>query len=148
MTEKIASREMVVFNLGRAKFALSTAQVRGIEEMQEIVPVPQSPGYVSGLINLRGEIIAVLDLRKRLKVADAHDGRDLVTMVVEHRGEAVGLVVDRVVSVELAGAEPVPVPESLAASDSGGFYQSVLELPEDKIIILNLDKILTLEEAK
>jgi chemotaxis signal transduction protein len=60
----------------------------------------------------------------------------------------VGLVVDRVVSVELAGAEPVPVPESLAASDSGGFYQSVLELPEDKIIILNLDKILTLEEAK
>lgn len=148
MAEKIASRETVVFNLGRAKFALYTDQVRGIEEMQEIIPVPQSPGYVSGLINLRGEIIAVIDLRKRLKVADAQDGRDLVTMVVEHRGEAVGLVVDRVISVQPAGAEPVPVPEGLAAGDAGGFYQSVLELPEEKITILNLDKILTTEEPK
>ncbi len=139
---------MVVFNLGAAKFALYTDQVRSIEEMQEIVPVPQSPGYVSGLINLRGEIIAVLDLRKRLKITDAQGGRDMVTMVAEHKGEAVGLVVDRVISVELAGADPVPVPASVAGTEAGGFYQSVLELPDGKIMILNLDKILTVEEAK
>lgn len=148
MTEKIASREMVVFDLGAAKFALSTDQVRSIEEMQEIVPVPMSPGYVSGLMNLRGEIIAVLDLRKRLKIKDARDGRDLVTMVVEHRGEAVGLVVDRVVSVELAGSEPAPVPEPVAGTEAGGYYQSVLETSGGRIMILNLDKILTVEEAK
>lgn len=148
MAEKIASREMVVFNLGAAKFALFTDQVRSIEEMQEIVPVPQSPPYVSGLINLRGEIIAVLDLRKRLKIPDAQDGLDLVTMVVEHKGEAVGLVVDRVISVEQPGAEPSPVPESVAGTESGGFYRSVLDLPEGRIMILNLDKILSTEEAK
>ncbi len=148
MAEKIASREMVVFNLGKAKFALSTDQVRSIEEMQEIVPVPQSPPYVSGLINLRGEIIAVLDLRKRLKISDAQNGQDMVTMVAEHKGEAVGLVVDRVISVELAEGKPVPVPDTVAGTEAGGFYQSVLELADDKIIILNLDKILTVEEAK
>ncbi len=148
MTEKIASRGMVVFNLGTAKFALYTDQVRSIEEMQEMVPVPQSPSYVTGLINLRGEIIAVLDLRKRLKVEDAQDTRDLVTIVVEHGGEAVGLIVDRVIGVEEYQSEPKPIPQDLVQTRAGGFYQSVLEIAGERIIILNLDKILTVEEAK
>ena len=148
MPEKIASKEMVIFNLGREKFALSTEQVRSIEEMQPIVPVPQSPEYVSGLLNLRGEIIAVIDLRKRLKLKEVTVGRDVVIVVVEHAGEAVGVVVDRVYSVEAFEAKPQAVPDGIAKTPQGGFYQSVLELPGEKIIILNLDKILSVEEVK
>jgi purine-binding chemotaxis protein CheW len=148
MPEKIASKEMVIFNLGREKFALSTEQVRSIEEMQAIVPVPQSPEYVSGLINLRGEIIAVIDLRRRLKLKEASQGRDVVIVVVEHGGEAVGLVVDQVYSVEAFDAPPKAVPDSIAKTAQGGFYQSVLELADEKIIILNLDNILSVEEVK
>jgi purine-binding chemotaxis protein CheW len=146
MSEKIASAEMVFFNLGHEKFALTTAQVKSIEEMQDIVPVPLAPDYVSGLVNLRGAIISVIDLRKRLGLPADMYGRDMVILVAEHRGEDVGLVVDRVLSVEASGLEPKSVPAAVARGDSGRFFQSVLELGEEKIVILNLEKILALEE--
>lgn len=148
MAEKFASREIVVFNLGPEKFALFTDQVRSIEEMQEIVPVPQSPGYISGLINLRGEIIAVMDLRRRLKLKDIQNGRDMVIVVVEHGSEAVGLIVDRVLTVEQMLQEPSALPESILQTEAGGFYQSVIDLNGERIILLNLNKILTVEETK
>ncbi len=148
MTEKIASREIVIFNLGKEKFALFTDQVRSIEEMQDIVPVPMAPDYLSGLINLRGEITTVIDLRRRLHLEDALIGLDVVIIIVDHHQETAGLVVDRVDSVETLKAEPKNVPDSIRKSANGRFYETVIEINREKIIILNLDKILSLEEGK
>jgi purine-binding chemotaxis protein CheW len=146
MTEKIASGEQVIFNLGSEKFALSTDQVKSIEEMQDIIPVPLAPPYVTGLINLRGAIVAVVDLRQRLGLSNIENGRDMVILVVEHNNEEVGLIVDRVLSVESSEMQTQPVPEPVAKAKSGRFYQAVLGAKEEKIVILNLDKILALEE--
>ena len=146
MTEKIASEEMVIFNLGSEKFALSTEQVKSIEEMQDIIPVPLAPPYVTGLINLRGAIVAVVDLRQRIGLSNVENGRDMVILIVEHSGEEVGLIVDRVQSVESSGMKPQPVPEAVIKTKSGRFYQSVLGAKDEKTVILNLDKILALEE--
>jgi len=146
MTEKIASEEKVIFILGSEKFALSTEQVKSIEEMQDIIPVPLAPPYVSGLINLRGAIVAVVDLRQRIGLSEVENGRDMVILIVEHNGEEVGLIVDRVQSVESSGMQPQQVPEAVAKNKSGRFYQSVLGTKDEKIVILNLDKILALEE--
>lgn len=146
MTEKIASEEKVIFNLGSEKFALGTEQVKSIEEMQDIIPVPLAPPYVTGLINLRGAIVAVVDLRQRLGLKDIQNGRDMVILIVEHNGEDVGLIVDRVQSVESSDLKPHPVPEAVTKTGSGRFFQSVLGAKEDKVVILNLDKILALEE--
>ena len=146
MTEKIASEEMVIFNLGSEKFALSTEQVKSIEEMQDIIPVPLAPPYVTGLINLRGAIVAVVDLRQRIGLSNIENGRDMVILIVEHNNEEVGLIVDRVQSVEASQMQPQPVPEPVAKAKSGRFYQAVLGVKEEKIVILNLDKILALEE--
>jgi purine-binding chemotaxis protein CheW len=146
MTEKIASEEMVIFNLGSEKFALSTEQVKSIEEMQDIIPVPLAPPYVTGLINLRGAIVAVVDLRQRIGLSEVENGRDMVILIVEHNGEEVGLIVDRVQSVESSGMQPQLVPEAVIKTRSGRFYQSVLGAKDEKTVILNLDKILALEE--
>jgi purine-binding chemotaxis protein CheW len=146
MTEKIASDEKVIFNLGSEKFALSTEQVKSIEEMQDIIPVPLAPPYVTGLINLRGAIVAVVDLRKRIGLNQVESGRDMVILIVEHNGEEVGLIVDRVQSVESSEFTAQPVPESVAQTKSGRFYQSVMGSKDEKTVILNLDKILALEE--
>lgn len=146
MTEKIASAEKVIFNLGGEKFALGTEQVKSIEEMQDIIPVPLAPPYVTGLVNLRGAIVAVVDLRQRLGQSNIENGRDMVILIVEHNGEDVGLVVDRVQSVESLELQAQPVPETVTKTSSGRFYQSILGTRDEKIIILNLDKILSLEE--
>jgi purine-binding chemotaxis protein CheW len=146
MTEKIASDEKVIFNLGSEKFALSTEQVKSIEEMQDIIPVPLAPPYVTGLINLRGAIVAVVDLRKRIGLSQVENGRDMVILIVEHNGEEVGLIVDRVQSVESSEFTAQPVPESVVQTRSGRFYLSVFGTKDEKTVILNLDKILALEE--
>lgn len=148
MAEKIASQEIVIFNLGKEKFALYTDQVRGIEEMQDIVPVPLAPEYLSGLINLRGEITTVMDLRKRLQMKSIQSGPDVVIIIVEHNQETAGLVVDRVESVEPVRSQPKDLPENIARSANGRFYDKVIDINREKVIILNLDKLLSVEEVK
>ncbi len=146
MTEKNVLEEKVIFNLGSEKFALGTEQVKSIEEMQDIIPVPLAPPYVTGLINLRGAIVAVVDLRQRIGLANIENSRDMVILIVEHNGEDVGLIVDRVQSVESFETQPQPVPEAITKTKSGRFYKSILGAMDEKTVILNLDKILALEE--
>ncbi|MDI6738770.1 MAG: chemotaxis protein CheW [Candidatus Edwardsbacteria bacterium] len=146
MAEKIASRDIVIFCIGNEKFALTTDEVKSIEELQEIVPVPKAPDFIAGLINLRGAIIPVIDLRKRLKIAEIHAGRDTVILIIEHDNESVGLIVDRVESVDQVSFDVKPVTEEVAKTPVGRFYQSVLETPKEKITIINKDNLLTLEE--
>jgi purine-binding chemotaxis protein CheW len=148
MAEKIASQEIVIFNLGKEKFALFTDQVKSIEEMQDIVPVPMSPEYLTGLINLRGEITTIVDLRKRLHLTSSHIGPDVVIIIVDFHNETVGLIVDKVESVETIKAEPKEVPDNIKKTTNGRFYDKLIEINRDKTIILNLDKILSLEEDK
>ena len=148
MAEKIASQDMIIFCVGQEKFALTADQVKSIEELMEIVPVPRAPECVAGLINLRGAIVPVIDMRKRFKLSDIQHGRDVVILIVEHKDELVGLVVDKVISVERVSEQPKPVPESVTKTDVGKFYQSVLELPGEKITIVNIDNLLLLEDVK
>jgi len=148
MTEKIASQEIVIFNLGKEKFALFTDQVKSIEEMQDIVPVPMAPDYLSGLINLRGEITTIVDLRRRLHMENNPTSPDVVIIIVDFKQETAGLIVDKVESVETVRAEPKDVPDNIRKTANGRFYDKVIEINREKIIILNLDKILSLEEGK
>ncbi|MBU1355910.1 MAG: chemotaxis protein CheW [Candidatus Edwardsbacteria bacterium] len=148
MAEKIASQEIVIFNLGKEKFALFTDQVKSIEEMQDIVPVPMAPDYLSGLINLRGEITTIIDLRRRLHLKNSQIGPDVVIIIVDYNQETAGLIVDRVDSVETIKAVPKDVPDNIRKAANGRFYDKVIEINREKIIILNLDKILSLEESK
>jgi len=148
MAEKIASQEIVIFNLGKEKFALFTDQVKSIEEMQDIVPVPMAPDYLSGLINLRGEITTIIDLRRRLHLENSQIGPDVVIIIVDYNQETAGLIVDRVDSVETLKSEPKDVPGNIRKTANGRFYDKVIEINREKIIILNLDKILSLEEGK
>ncbi len=146
MDQKIASKDIVVFCVGDEKFALTTDEVKSIEELQEIVPVPRAPECIAGLVNLRGSIMAVMDLRRRLGVTETHAGRDTVILVIEHGDDSVGLIVDRVESVDQVPFDVKPVPPQVAASAVGRFYRSVLETTEQKITVINKDNLFTLEE--
>lgn len=146
MTETVASKDIVIFCIGDEKFALTTDEVKSIEELQEIIPVPKAPDCIAGLVNLRGAILPVMDLRKRLGITEAHAGRDTVILIVEHGDESIGLIVDRVESVDQVSFDVKPVPPEVAGGAVGRFYQSVLETAKDKITIINKDNLFSLEE--
>lgn len=86
--------QVIVFNLGNEKFALETRFIHGIEKTQDFTKVPLAPNYITGLINLRGNIITVLDLKTYLNIAHVQKEENII--VVEIDEEKIGLIVDSV----------------------------------------------------
>lgn len=87
-------RQMVVFKIGREDFALDILRAREVVVLREITPVPDAPVCVEGVMNLRGNLVPVIDLRKRLRAAASNCGAEERIIVVDVDGMSVGLIVD------------------------------------------------------
>jgi len=136
----------VVFSLGREEFAVEVTQVREIMRMEEITRMPKSPHFVEGIINLRGQIIAVIDLAKRLNLESAERTGESRIIVVEAEDVKVGMIVDsvsEVLRVRMDAVEPSP---TLAADISAAYLQGVVKQDNRLIILLDLAKVLSLDE--
>ncbi len=138
--------QLVVFSLGREEFAVEVTQVREIMRMEEITRMPKSPHFVEGIINLRGQIIAVIDLAKRLNLESAERSGESRIIVVEAEDVKVGMIVDSVSEVLRVGADAVEPSPTLAADISGAYLQGVVKEDNRLIILLDLTKVLSLDE--
>jgi purine-binding chemotaxis protein CheW len=149
MTEEAGAAEeiqLVVFSLGREEFAVEVTQVREIMRMEEITRMPKSPSFVEGIINLRGQIIAVIELAKRLNLETAERSGETRIIVVEAEAIKVGMIVDSVSEVLRVGAGAVEQSPTLATDVSAAFLQGVVKQDNRLIILLDLTKVLSLEE--
>lgn len=149
MTEEDRASEeiqLVVFGLGREEFAVEVTQVREIIRMEEITRMPKSPPFVEGIINLRGQIIAVIDLARRLNLPSGERSPETRIIVVEAGDVKVGMIVDSVSEVLRVSAEAVEPNPALAADVSAAFLQGVVKHDNRLIILLDLARILSLEE--
>ncbi len=107
--------QIVGFRIGRETFGVPISLVHEIVRVPEITAVPDAPEYMEGVINLRGKIVSVIDLRKRLGVGEAVHSRRNRILVVEHKGRLSGLIVDsasEVLKIPAENVEPSPT-ESL-----------------------------------
>jgi len=138
------NREMhiVGFKVGRETYGVPITALREIVRVPEITAVPDAPDYVEGVINLRGKIVSVLDLRKRLGEVAVAPGKRNRILVVEHRGRLCGLIVDSasdVLKIPTADIDPSPtdfVEGGLNCVTGLGKYQGRL------IVLLDIDKVL------
>ena len=138
--------QLVIFGLGREEFAVEVTQVREIMRMEEITRMPKSPPFVEGIINLRGQIIAVIDLAKRLNLETSERDGETRIIVVEAEDIKVGMIVgsvSEVLRVSSGAVEPSP---TLAADVSAAYLQGVVKQDNRLIILLDLTKVLSLEE--
>lgn len=104
-------RQMVVFEVGAGEFALDILATKEVVGLREIAPVPETPDYVEGVMNLRGNLVPVLDLRKRMRARKGSRNRDPRIIVANLEGRFVGLIVDRasdVIRVDDENIEPAP----------------------------------------
>ncbi|MBN2025507.1 MAG: chemotaxis protein CheW [Actinobacteria bacterium] len=138
--------QLVVFSLGREEFAVEVTQVREIMRMEEITRMPKSPHFVEGIINLRGQIIAVVELAKRLNLEAGERSGDTRIIVVEAEDIKVGMIVDSVSEVLRVDAESVEPSPTLATDISSAFLEGVVKKDNRLIILLDLTKVLSLEE--
>jgi len=138
------SRELhiVGFQVGRETYGVPITSLHEIVRVPEITVVPDAPDYMEGVINLRGKIVSVLDLRKRLGEAQVAPSRRNRILVVEHNGRLAGLIVDsasEVLKIPAADVEPSPtefVEGGLNCVTGLGKYQGRL------IVLLDMAKLL------
>jgi purine-binding chemotaxis protein CheW len=138
--------QLVVFTLGQEAYGLRIDVVREIITLQQVTQVPHAPAFVEGVINLRGRVIPVIDLRRRLGLAEAERGRMTRIVVVEGEGGTVGMVVDAVSEVLTVSGEQVEPPSPYVGVDVD-CVRGIAKVDERLIILLDLAQLLTDERA-
>ncbi|MCA3244291.1 MAG: chemotaxis protein CheW [Alphaproteobacteria bacterium] len=141
-------QQLVTFELFGEIFALPILDVREIIRPTAITPVPQAPAFVEGVINLRGQIIPVVDLRKRFGLAAENTTEETRIIVVELSGSMViGLIVDSVREVERIPVDTITPPPSLVAGSVGAEYIKGISNHEDKMIVhIDMRKVFNTDE--
>lgn len=156
MEEKITSQEasnevgegqLVVFALGHEEFGVDIHAVREIVRLPEITPVPRSPGYVTGICNLRGNVLPVIDTRCRFNMEVVEPSDDTRMLVVESHGSAAGIIVDGMREVLRLHGTPIEETPGVCRGVDEEFLSGVVTLDRGKrlIMALNLEQILDIE---
>jgi len=138
--------QMVAFKLEKEEFAVNIQQVREVLKMTQVTPLPRSARFIEGVINLRGEVIPVVDLRKRFELETQENKEETRIIIVEIRDNKVGLIVDSVTEVLRLPASSIQPPPSGIAGTRTDFIKGVGKIDDRLLILLNLEKILTTEE--
>ena len=139
--------QLVVFTLGEESYGVSIEAVNTIIRLPDITCVPHTVHYIKGVINLRGVIVPVIDLRKRFDLQETASTKATRVVVVENDAMLVGMIVDAVTEtlrLPIAQIEPL---SSLVLSVDSRYLRGVGKLDERLIILLALDKILQREDT-
>lgn len=137
--------QLVIFRLASEEYALPITKVQEINRLAPITQMPQTPPFVEGIINLRGRIIPVLDLRKRFQLAVNEHSEDSRIIIVEVGGQTVGVIVDAVAEVIRLGAAQVEPPPPSFMLDAQ-YIQGIGKVDNRLLILLEIDRIITTEE--
>jgi purine-binding chemotaxis protein CheW len=139
-----AQLHLVTFRLDKEEYGVDIASIQEIIRASDITPVPGAPGHVRGVINLRGKIIPVVDLRKRFALPAAAGGDSQRIIVVELTPKRIGMLVDSVSQVIRIPAGVVEVMPEEATSVDENFIKGVGKLDRRLVIILDLNRSLLL----
>jgi len=140
--------QVVGFRIGNETFGVRIASVREIVRVPEITAVPSAPETVEGVINLRGKIIPVMDLRKRFGQSDIQPDKKNRILVVELNNKLVGLIVNAASEVLKIAPSEIEAPGSLFAEGESGYVTGVGKLKGRLIILLDIAKLLHRPEFK
>jgi len=136
-----AQLQLVTFGLGEEEFAVDILKVQEINRMMSLTRVPSSPPEVEGVINLRGKIIPVVDLRRRFALPPAARSPQSRIVVVEVHGRVIGFVVDRVSEVLRISRSIVEPAPSMVCSVDSDFIEGVGKLEDRLLILLDLGRL-------
>ena len=138
--------QWVTFRLGEETYGVNVMQVQEVLRMTEIAPVPGAPDYVIGIINLRGNVVTVIDTRKRfgLQAKEMDDSTRIV--IIESENQVVGILVDSVAEVVDLRASEIETAPNVGTDESSKYIQGVSSQRQELLILVDVDKLLTDDE--
>ena len=141
-TKARAELQLITFYVDELFLGVDINRVKEINRHVDVTPTPHAPEYVRGVVNLRGEVVTVVDLRCVLRLPVAEVTRQNRNVVVNSDTEAVGLLVDRVADVVTAVCEDIEPSPSNVGGVEGSFFKGVYRLDSELLVILDVDKVL------
>ncbi len=147
LTVKAEQKQLVVFNLGNEEYGIDIELTKEIIKLSNITPVPNTEEYVPGVINLRGQIIPVLDLHKRfgLEQTGYFDQENKKIIIVEVEESLIGLIVDRVKEITWIEKKLIKEAPEVAGGIKQEFLEGVCSLNEQILIVIDIYKTLFTE---
>ncbi len=140
--------QLVSFNIGEEEFGVDILRVQEINRMVDVTRVPNAPDYVVGVINLRGKVIPIIDLRRRLGMPPKEYDKDTRIVVIEIDGKVIGFIVDSVNEVIRIKSEITEPPPPMVAGIDSEYITAIGKLEDRLLILLDLNRILSAKQQE
>jgi purine-binding chemotaxis protein CheW len=139
--------KVIVFNLGSEQYGVEVDKVKTIERMMPMTRVPKTPKFVKGVINLRGVVVPVIDLRGRFGLKETEYTNDTRIIIVNAENLEVGLIVDAASDVIDLDADSIVDPPEVVGGVKAKYLRGVAKLADDRLLVmLNLSEVLNRSE--
>ncbi|GAA3715139.1 chemotaxis protein CheW [Oceanisphaera sediminis] len=149
VAENLAEGEVlqwVTFRLDNETYGINVMQVQEVLRYSDIAPVPGAPNYVLGIVNLRGNVVTVLDTRLRFGLHPAELTDNSRIVIIEAEKQVIGILVDSVAEVVYLKSSEIETAPNVGTNESAKFIQGVCNREEELLILVDLDKLLSDDE--
>jgi purine-binding chemotaxis protein CheW len=138
--------QWVTFHLEEETYGINVMQVQEVLRYSEIAPVPGAPAYVLGIINLRGNVVTVIDTRTRFGLNSAEVTDNSRIVIIEAEKQVIGILVDSVAEVVYLRSSEIDSAPNIGTEESAKFIQGVSNRDDELLILVDLNKLLSDEE--
>lgn len=140
-TQSVGENRYLAFSIGTEQFAIPLLKVREVIALTETTPLPQAPAYFRGVMNLRGQVISIIDLRMKLKLSKG-SGSETSVIIIDINNMALGVTVDSVDNVMALKAEDISEPPNFDLSTRSEGISGIARKDKKLICLVDLDKTL------
>jgi purine-binding chemotaxis protein CheW len=142
------SMQMISFSVGVEEYGIDIQTVREVIRNHRITPLPRAPSYLKGVINLRGGVIPIIDLRERFGIDDRESTAESRVIVVEIGGKPVGMVVNSVSHVLRIAMSQIEEAPDWVGGLTNAYVRGIVRVEEKLVVLLNIDSMLTGSELQ
>ncbi len=138
------TKQYIVFSLGEERFGIDSLRITTIDRMKTITRVPKTPEYIKGVINLRGDIIPVMDLRSKFNLPPVEETEETRIIILKLEEISIGVIVDQVLQTIQLGGDAIENASSLINSSVSDYIFGIGKVDGEIVTLLNFEKLVKL----
>lgn len=139
--QEFEAKQFIVFSLNGEQFGIDSLKITTIDRMKTITRVPKTPNYIKGVINLRGDIIPVMDLRARFNLPATEETEETRIIILKLEEISIGVIVDQVLQTIQLGGESIENASSLINSTAADYIFGIGKVDGEIVTLLNFEKL-------
>ena len=142
------STNLVTFRLGSGEYAIDIMQAKEIIKMEKITLIPNAPDFVEGVINLRGNIIPIIDLKKRFNLEETEGDKNTGIIIVKIEDVDMGIIIDSISKVVSISNSDIQPPPPMLSGIGQKYIKGVGKLEDKLLVVLDLEKLFITDEEE